>query len=82
MGNKDITKRKRTQERALHENRLIRNSERSEEQGKTALNVHPISTCLGPKGEVENGLPFCKCKESGIIHYCLPFATERKIGNH
>lgn len=37
MGNKDITKRKRTQERALHENRLIRNSERSEEQGKTAL---------------------------------------------
>ena len=37
MENKDITKRKKSQERALHENRLIRDSERSEEQGKTAL---------------------------------------------
>ena len=34
---KIITKRKKSQERALHENRLIRDSERSEEQDKTAL---------------------------------------------
>ena len=47
---------------------------------KHTSNLIHVNLLLG-LNEVENGLPFCKRKETEIIHYCLPFNAERKIGN-